>query len=96
MAGGVCMLFAGELAVREVSEMESTVTPRFNFRVTARIQVGWNPLSSFLLACLRPRISAATYRAQYAGHRGFCTEPSSQAWPPARKSSSRMDYLSCV
>ena len=93
------MLFAGVLAVRKVSEMESSVAlhvSRFNFRVTARIQVGWTRLS-FRLACLRIRpISAATYRAQYAGHHSFCTEPPSQEWPPARKSSSRVDYLSCV
>jgi len=48
MTGGVCMLFAGELAVRKVSEMESTVAlriSRFDFRVTARIQVVWTRLS---------------------------------------------------
>jgi hypothetical protein len=99
MAGGMCMLFAGELAVRKVSEMESTVSlhvSRFNFRVAARIQVGWTACP-FLLACLRSRpISAATYRAQYTGHRSFCTEPPSQERPPARKSSSRVDYLPCV
>src|ERR1700735_2354819 len=99
MAGGVCMLFAGELAVRNVSETERTVPLRathFSFRVAARIKVIW-PCFSFLLACLPPRhISAATYRAQYAGHRGFCTEPPSQAWASALKSSSRVDSLSCV
>ena len=99
MAGGVCMLFAGELAVRKVSEMERTVplhATGFSFRVTARIQVIWTCLS-FLLTCLPPRhILAATYLTQYAGHRGFCTEPSSQAWTSAPKSSSRVDSLSCV
>src|ERR1700761_3679024 len=99
MAGGVCMLIAGELAVRKVSEMERFVplhVTGFSFRVTARIQVILTCLC-FLLICLPPRyISAATYHAQYAGHRGFCTEPPSQAWTSAPKSSSGMVSLSCV
>ena len=46
---------------------------------------------------LPPRhIPAATYHAQYASHRSFCTEPPSQAWASAPKSSSQVDSLSCV
>ena len=94
------MLFAGELAVRKVSEMESTLslpTSRFSFRLTARIQVIWNWLAfSAIVLTSPPHYLATTYRAQYADHRGFCTKPPSQAWTSPRKSNSRMDYISCV
>jgi hypothetical protein len=67
MAGGACMLFAGERAVRKVSKMESTVSlpaSRFSFRLTARIQVIWNCLSFFRWRAYVPAtFSAAIYRA---------------------------------
>lgn len=63
MAGGLCMLFAGELAVRKVSEMESTISlhkSHFNFRVTARIQL--------LLTALSMLVTAASVRSLQAKH----------------------------
>lgn len=63
MAGGVCMLFVGELAVRKVSEMESTVslpTSRFSFKLTARIQL--------LLTALSMLITTASVRSLQARH----------------------------
>ncbi|KAH9044928.1 Phosphatidylinositolglycan class N-domain-containing protein [Lactarius deliciosus] len=63
MAGGACMLFAGELAVRNVSEMESTVAlhrPRFNFGVAARIQL--------LLTALSMLVTAASVQSLQAKH----------------------------
>ncbi|KAH9033937.1 alkaline phosphatase-like protein [Lactarius hengduanensis] len=63
LVGGACMLFAGELAVRNVSEMESTVAlhrPRFNFGVTARIQL--------LLTALSMLVTAASVQSLQAKH----------------------------
>lgn len=42
MAGGTCMLIAGELAVRRVSKIEATLSTqatKFNFSLTSRTQV---------------------------------------------------------
>lgn len=63
MAGGACILFVGEMAVRNVSEMESTVAlhrPRFNFGVTARIQL--------LLTGLSMLVTAASVQSLQAKH----------------------------
>ena len=77
------MLFAGELAVRKVSEMESTLslpTSRFSFRLTARVQVIWNCLAfsasvltspphlQLLLIVLSMLITAASVRSLQAKH----------------------------
>ena len=48
MAGGTCMLIAGELAVRRVSKIEATLSAqaaKFNFSLTSRTQVSSSVIS---------------------------------------------------
>ena len=99
MAGGMCMLIAGELAVRWVAKIEATASAHVtnsNFKFTSRTQVSFAhpclPCVSVFMARPTPPL-VITYRVQHAEHRSFGAEPPSQAWPPTSKSSNGVDDL---